>query len=100
MTPLHAIVFTLIFQVTAYALLDTYNLRGWKYAIVGMILIFNFFVLPGCFITGNPTKEPRCGMPALGITLAIWILGGGSILMTHLIYSIAANYNRKKDLEE
>jgi hypothetical protein len=74
-----------IIQIFAYIILDKYNLSKWKYLVFSIILIFNFFVLPSYFIPDNDKNQARCGMPALGITLAFWIFGNGSAY-AHILF--------------
>jgi hypothetical protein len=92
MAPIHIIVFMLVIQVIGYILLDKYNLSKWKYLVLGIILILNVFILPDYFIPHNPNHKPICGMPAMGITLAFWIIGGGTTLVTHFVYGIFQKY--------
>ncbi len=86
MTPIIAILIILLIQIIGYLILDKINLRAWKYSILGVLLIAYIFILPSYFIPDNHNNEPRCGMPALGITLVFWVLGCGTTLLAHLIY--------------
>lgn len=94
MTPLNIIGILFIVQITGYIFLDKFNLMNWKYLFLCVFLALYIFVLPGYFIPNNPTNEPRCGMPALGITLAFWIFGCGATLLAHLAYSIIRKFEK------
>lgn len=96
MIPLHAILLLFAFQVIAYILLDKYKFGSWKYLVLAVCLILNFFILPYYFMPDYSESEIRCGMPALGIILGFWILGGGLTIVTHLVYFIIKKINRKK----
>lgn len=97
MTPLNAITIILFVQIIGYIILDKLSLKVWKYLILGISLVAYIFVLPSYFIPDNPNNEPRCGMPALGITLAFWIFGCGATLFAHLIYILINRLNGKKN---
>jgi ABC-type Co2+ transport system permease subunit len=86
MTPLNIFIIFFLVQISGYILLDSYNLKNWKYLLLCVLLAFYIFILPSYFIPDNPTNEPICGMPVLGITLAIWIFGFWATLLTHLAY--------------
>lgn len=86
MLPIHVFILMFIIQVIGYILLDKYNLSNWKYLLLATGLILDFFVLPDYFMPEYKEGEFRCGMPALGITLAFWIFGGGLIVSTHIVY--------------
>jgi len=90
--PLQAIILMFIIQIIGYVLLDRYGLGKFKYLILGLILILNFFVLPSYFIPDNPNKEPRCGMPVLAITFGFWVFGGGLALIAHISYNFLKGY--------
>lgn len=94
MTPYDIIAIFIIIQVAGYILLDKFNLRNWKYLIICLFLSMYIFVLPGFFIPDNPANGIRCGMPALAITLAFWIFGCGSVLITHLAYIVIRNFEK------
>jgi hypothetical protein len=95
MTPINVILIFFLIQIAGYILLDKYNLKNWKYLILGGLLVSYIFVLPSYFIPNNPTNELRCGMPALAITLGFWIFGCGTALITHFTYIIIRNINKK-----
>jgi len=94
MAPIHVIVTILIAQIICYLTLDKLNLSAWRYLILALIMLVYIFVLPAYFIPDNPKTEPRCGMPELGITLAFWLFGGGTTLITHLTYSVMNKANK------
>ena len=96
MAPIHLILPMFIIQVVAYILLDKYNLSRWKYLVLVVYLILDFFILPDYLIPDYEDGEIRCGMSALAITFAFWIFGGGLTIITHFIYSIINSSNRKK----
>lgn len=86
MTPLELIVILLIVQLIGYLLFDKYHKKKWKLLIFGLLMIGYIFIIPSYFFPDNPNNEPRCGMPLVGITLAFWILGCGTVLITHIVY--------------
>jgi cell division protein FtsW (lipid II flippase) len=96
MTPLNVIGIFFIIQLLVYFILDKTNLKNWKFLILSLFLIGYIFVLPNYFISDNPTNEPRCGMPAIGITLVFWIFGCTSTLLTHFTYYIISEINSNK----
>ncbi len=96
MMPIHVFILMFFIQVCGYILLDIYNLSNWKYLLLAIGLILDFFVLPGYFMPEYKEGEFRCGMPALGITLAFWILGGGLIIFTHIVYVIVKTLIKAK----
>ena len=96
MAPIHLILPMFVIQVVAYILLDKYNLSRWKYLVLVLYLILDFFILPDYLIPDYKDGEIRCGMPALAITFAFWIFGGGLTIITHFIYSIINSSNRRK----
>lgn len=93
MTPLHAIAIILVFQIIGYFIIDRLHLGVWKYLIFAFCLVAQLFILPNYFIQDNPNNEPRCGMPALGITLAFWIFGSGTTIVGHLSYILIKKLN-------
>jgi len=96
MAPIHIILLLFVLQIATYIGLDKYKLSYWKYLVLAVCLILNFLILPSYFIPDYKEGEIRCGMPALGITLAFWVLGGGLTIITHCIYSIINSSNRMK----
>lgn len=88
MMPIHVFILMFFIQVFGYILLDKYNFSNWKYLLLIIGLILDFMVLPSYFMPHYKEGEFRCGLPALGITLAFWILGGGSIILTHFVYVV------------
>jgi hypothetical protein len=72
MTPLNVIGIIFLIQIVGYLILDRVNLGIWKYLLLGFCLFAQLFILPSYFIPDNPNNEPRCGMPAMGITLAFF----------------------------
>lgn len=97
MKPIDLIILMFIIQVCSYIILDKFNLNKWKYLLLVIGLILDFFVLPNYFIPEFKNREVRCGMPALGITLAFWIFGGGTIITTHIIYMFISILIRSKN---
>lgn len=96
MTPLIAILIILLIQIIGYLILDKVNLKAWKYSILVVLLIAYIFILPNHFIPDNQNNVPRCGIPALGITLVFWVLGCGTTLLTHLIYVLIKRIKKVK----
>jgi hypothetical protein len=86
MTPLELIFILFLVQLISYLLIDKYNAPKWKYLIFGLIMVGYIFIIPSFFFPDNPNNEPQCGMPLLGITLAFWILGCGTVIITHVFY--------------
>ena len=86
MMPIDVFIIMFIIQVCGYILLDLYHLSTWKYLLLAIGLILDFFVLPGYFMPVYKEGEFTCGLPAMGITLAFWILGGGLLIFTHTVY--------------
>jgi hypothetical protein len=77
-----------IFQLCLYLALDSKGYRQGKGIVFGLIILANFVVFPTIMIQQIEFEpgDVRCGMPALGITLAFLIFGNVIALMTHLIY--------------
>ncbi len=96
MVPIHLFIIMLMIQICGYLVLDKYNWNHWKYLLLGVGLILDFFILPDYFMPVYRKGEFRCGMPAMGINLAFWFLGGGSLIITHIVYSIVKRGDRKK----
>lgn len=97
MAPLHVFILMIIIQVFAYIVLDKYNLSNWKYLILTVCLALDFFILPGYFMPEYKEGEVRCGMPALAISLAFWIFGGGLVVGTHIVYVFVKTLIRAKN---
>ena len=96
MTPIHVFILMFTLQVCGYILLDKNNLSKWKYLLLAIGLILDFFVLPDYFMPEYKEGELRCGMPVLGLYLAFWIFGGGSIILTHIVYLIVKKISKEK----
>lgn len=75
-----------VFQLVAYLLLDKYGYKKWKIAAFLVVLVLNFYVLPTLVIDSITPDRPTCGMPALAILMAFWLLGGLLVISTHIIY--------------
>lgn len=63
---------------------------NWLNPVVLLILLTLYiFILPSFFYPPPPPEGKYvCGMPILGITLAFWIFGSGSALITYLACSM------------
>lgn len=86
MTPLQLIFILFFVQVICYFLLDKYNIAKWKSFIFGLLIIGYIFIIPSRFFLDNPNNETMCGMPMVAITFAFWLLGCGTVIITHLAY--------------
>ncbi len=75
-----------IIQVGAYILLDYNKLNKWKYLVLAIWLVLDFFILPGYFMPDYKNGEMQCGLPALMITFLFWTFGGGIVIITHFVY--------------
>ncbi|WP_264520650.1 hypothetical protein [Flavobacterium sp. N1994] len=96
MTPLHVFYIMFALQICGYILLDTFNLPRWKYLLLAIGLFLDFFILPDYFMPVYREGQLRCGLPELGIHLAFWIFGCGSIICTHIVYVILSSLNKAK----
>ena len=74
------------FQILVYVIADDRRVGWLKTLVLGLMLTLHFFVLPSYFYPTTPTDRVNCGLPALGVTLGFWIVGGGMTLLTHFIY--------------
>jgi hypothetical protein len=97
MMPIHVFILMFIIQVCGYIVLDKWNLNKWKYLLLAVGLILDFFILPEYFMPNYKEGEYRCSMPALGITLAFWIFGGGLIVLTQIVYVIVRTLIKSKN---
>lgn len=96
MMPIDVFMILFFIQVCGYILLDLYHLSKWKYALLAIGLLLDFFILPGYFMPVYKEGELHCGMPAMGITLAFWILGGGLLIVTHTVYVLVKTLIKAK----
>ena len=95
--PIHVFILMFILQVCGYILLDKWNLRKWKYLLLAVGLILDFFILPEYFMPNYKEGKYMCSMPTARITLDFWIFGGGLIVFTHIVYVIVRTLIKSKN---
>ena len=96
MLPIHVFILMFVIQVCCYIALDKYHLSKWKYLVLLLGLVLDFIILPEYFMPQYKEGELRCGLPSMGVLLAFWVFGGGSIILTHIIYIIVQKNNKVK----
>lgn len=100
MTPFNVFGILFIIQIVGYIFLDKFNLKKWKYLILGLLLVVYIFIIPRYFSPDISDDEIECGMPMLVVTLTIWLLGCGITLITHVIYITIKNlYNSNRNID-
>ncbi len=94
MAPIHAMFLLLIPQIGLYILLDKYNLKDWKFLVLGILIILNFSLLPRYFVSQLQLDHVRCGMPASAIVIGFWFFGNGITILAHCLYAVWAKKKR------
>ncbi|MCB0633426.1 MAG: hypothetical protein R2824_02995 [Saprospiraceae bacterium] len=84
-------------QIIGYRITDHFGFRTGRILILLSVLIHYFFILPPWFFPESDTEGINCGMPALGITLAFWIVGGAMAIIVHLAYYF---YRKSQEKDE
>ena len=81
-----------ICQICLYLILDKMTLKYGKVIIFLLILVGYFFVFPKFFL---PLPDPDgigCGMPVVAFLFTIWVVGGGSAILIHIIYYLIRKF--------
>lgn len=82
------IIIVAICQIIIYLFIDKIQLERGKNLTFLLILIGHLFIFPQFYFPDLDESDIGCAMPLLGITLAFWVVGGGTTIMIHLIYHI------------
>jgi len=90
------IVLISILQIVCYILLEKRNQNSIKIFILITILISYFYFLPNLFYNEPGPNENNCLMPYLGLVLTFGVVGGGSSLLIHFLYSLIRLFFKPK----
>ncbi len=95
-------VFLLLFlsallQVILYLLL--HNVKYGQLAVLAVLLILHFFLLPKLFLPERYTPEEgyQCALPTVATYFFFWVFGGGVTLITHACYYFIRRILKKKN---
>ena len=89
---------TVIIQVLCYVFVDNKKIKYGRIMTLVFFLLSYFILLPYGFyqiIFGN--EQLRCGLPVLGMYLALWFVGGGLTIITHLLYYVEKKAEIKRN---
>jgi hypothetical protein len=76
--------------------MDSIYVKYGKTTLFLLIIIAYLFILPSLFLPEYDPNGANCGMPALGITLAFGVIGGGATILIHIIYHLIRKWMNGK----
>jgi hypothetical protein len=82
-----------VLQIICYMIADKRKIKNGRLPILFIFLISYFFIPTFINQQGSSTtvEQSGCAMPIIGIYIAIWMLGTGLSLATHVIYYFVKN---------
>ncbi len=85
-----------LLQIGGYIYLDQKGWGMWKWLLPIFFAFIYFFVVMPFYMPKYEEMEIKCGMPALGVFLAVLIIGVGGLIVIHLLYILIRFFLKKK----
>lgn len=81
-----------VLQVIAYVILESYHRSKWRRIVLLAYLLAYAFVIPYYYNLYISNEQNPGGTSFLVIHLGFWLIGGGSAIITHLIFSVIKHF--------